>query len=218
MKSHAPTAISALDKLHKTRTIPCVGIIVAGEKIPKFIKRQLLRIAHARRKNFKARAIRIAPHHAARITHLRLTALLVLHVDAAISDGEIKLPIRPKSQPVHIVPAKRKLHPKARKQPLLRIRLRVSIRVLKAPQTRDIRPPHLTASRQNPSRRPVQRLAKPIRKHRRLVRLPVAVRIIERHDALLLRLKCLLKLRRVRIKLPHHRQSVRRRARSDVLI
>ena len=119
---------------------------------------------------------------------------------------------------MHIVATEREFHAESRKHAIFHVRLRVAIRVLKTPQARNIRPPDLVPTRDNPGRRSIERLAKSVGKDGALVRLAVSICVVERDDALLLRLERLFELRRVRIILPHHAKPVVSRPRGDIVV
>ena len=215
---HPPAAVAAFDELDEARLVAAVRVVVAGEKIAVFIKRQFLRIAHADGENLEVRAVGIAAHDGAGVARFPLFAFLALHVHAAITDGEIHLSIRPEAQPVHVVAAKCELHAEAREQFVLRIRLAVAVAIGEAPEARDVRPPHLVAASEDARRRSVECFSEAIGENRGFIRAPGALRVFEQDDAFLLRLERRLEPLRLGVKFVHHREAILDGAGGDVVI
>ena len=144
-------------------------------------------------------------------------SFLVLHVEAAVADGEIELPVGPEFQPVHVVPAKGEVHAEAAQQLLLHLGLAAVFLVLEVPEIRDAGVPNVVAAREDAGAGAIERIHEAVGEDDALVRLAVALGILEADDAILEGGELVREPLLVRVELVHHRQAVVVVLRGDVV-
>jgi len=134
-----PARVAALDEIDEAARVPGVGVVVAGEKVAKFVKGELLRIAQARVDLFEIRSVGITAENAAGVGTIVVAAFLRREMIAAVADGPVEFSIRPPHEPVHVVARDAHAHAEAILQGSAFVGTAVAVGVAEMPEMRDVR-------------------------------------------------------------------------------
>ena len=106
----APAAVAALDDMDEALFVALVAIVVAGEEVAVFGKREGLGIAEAAGEHFELGAVRVAAIHGTFVGGVGEGAVGALGVGAAVAVGEIEFAVGAEDEAVKIVAGKIETH------------------------------------------------------------------------------------------------------------